>query len=291
MIKTAVFPVAGLGSRFLPATKAIPKEMLVVVDKPLIQYAVEEAKAAGIEKFIFITSQGKEAIENHFDSHSSLENVLQARKKLEDLEKIRSIQIPEGQAVFIRQSEPLGLGHAVWCARHFIEEEAFTLLLADDLVAAQTPCLKQMIDSYNVQDGNMVAVMEVSHNETNKYGILEIASKTDNKIYSKGVVEKPDPVHAPSTTAIIGRYILQKSIFEPLNLKKEGAGGEIQLTDALQHCLQNNVPLTGFQFTGNRYDCGTKSGWLQANLALAAEEDELKPYLETIINNLLGRQD
>lgn len=290
MIKTAVFPVAGLGSRFLPATKAIPKEMLVVVDKPLIQYAVEEAKAAGIEKFIFITSQGKEAIENHFDSHSSLENVLSARKKLEDLEKIRSIQIPEGQAVFIRQSEPLGLGHAVWCARHFIEEEAFSLLLADDLVAGKIPCLKQMIDAYDNQDGNMVAVMDVAKNETNKYGILDVDLRLDNKLRAKGVVEKPAPANAPSTTAIIGRYILQKSIFEPLNLKKEGAGGEIQLTDGLQAMLQKNVNLTGFEFAGNRYDCGTKVGWLQANLALAVEDKELKPYLEKMMSKILSHQ-
>jgi UTP--glucose-1-phosphate uridylyltransferase len=284
MIKTAVFPVAGLGSRFLPATKAIPKEMLVVVDKPLIQYAVEEAKAAGIEKFIFITSQGKEAIENHFDSHSSLESVLNTRKKFEDLEKIRSIQIPEGQAVFIRQSEPLGLGHAVWCARHFIEEDAFALLLADDLVDAATPCLQQMINSYDSKDGNMVAVMDVAKDETNKYGILNIANKSGDKIYAKSVVEKPNPESAPSTTAIIGRYILQKSIFKPLHLKKEGAGGEIQLTDALQQCLQENIALTGFKFEGKRYDCGTKVGWLQANLSLAAADMEIRPYLNEIIN-------
>ena len=168
MIKTAVFPVAGLGSRFLPATKAIPKEMLVVIDKPLIQYAVEEAKAGGIEKFIFITSQGKEAIEDHFDSHSALESVLQARGKTEDLEKICSIRIPEGQALFIRQHEPLGLGHAVWCARHYIQEESFALLLADDLIQAPKSCLKQMVESYNDDDGNMVAVIDVPESDINR---------------------------------------------------------------------------------------------------------------------------
>ena len=282
MIKTAVFPVAGLGSRFLPATKAIPKEMLVVIDKPLIQYAVEEAKPAGIDKFIFITSQGKEAIEDHFDSHSALEAVLQARGKIDDLEKIRSIKIPEGQALFIRQHEPLGLGHAVWCARHYIQEEAFALLLADDLIQAKSPCLKQMVEAYHEDDGNMVAVVDVPKNEVNRYGVLDIARQFGAKVASKGVVEKPDPAKATSTTAIIGRYILRTSIFEPLGLKKQGSGGEIQLTDALQSSLSAGVSLTGFCFQGDRYDCGTKVGWLQANLALAASDPEIRPYLESV---------
>lgn len=286
MIKTAVFPVAGLGSRFLPATKAIPKEMLVVIDKPLIQYAVEEAKAAGIEKFIFITSQGKEAIEDHFDSHSALESILQARGKVEDLAKIRSIRIPEGQALFIRQHEPLGLGHAVWCARHYIQEEAFALLLADDLIQSKTPCLKQMVQNYSAIDGNMVAVIDVQKDEVNRYGILDIASQSGLKVHAKAVVEKPAPSNAPSSTAIIGRYILSTTIFEPLGFKKQGAGGEIQLTDGLQALLGANIPLTGFRFSGERYDCGTKVGWLQANLALAAADPELRPYLESVMTTL-----
>ncbi len=286
MIKTAVFPVAGLGSRFLPATKAIPKEMLVVIDKPLIQYAVEEAKAAGIEKFIFITSQGKEAIEDHFDSHSALESVLQARGKTEDLEKICSIRIPEGQALFIRQHEPLGLGHAVWCARHYIQEESFALLLADDLIQAHKSCLKQMVESYNDDDGNMVAVIDVPESEINRYGVLDIARQSGAKVVARGVVEKPSSANAPSSTAIIGRYILRKSIFGPLGLKKQGAGGEIQLTDALQTLLASDTPLTGFRFKGDRYDCGTKIGWLQANLALAASDPELRPYLQSVMVTL-----
>ena len=286
MIKTAVFPVAGLGSRFLPATKAIPKEMLVVVDKPLIQYAVEEAKAAGIEKFIFITSQGKEAIEDHFDSHSGLESILQARGKTDDLTKIRSIRIPEGQALFIRQHEPLGLGHAVWCARHYIQEDAFALLLADDLIQATTPCLKQMVQAYSEEDGNMAAVIDVPKNEVNRYGVLDILTQLGQKVRAKAVVEKPDAAVAPSSTAIIGRYILRTSIFEPLGYKKQGAGGEIQLTDGLQTMLGTNVPLTGFRFNGDRYDCGTKVGWLQANLALAAADPELRPYLESVMTTL-----
>jgi len=286
MIKTAVFPVAGLGSRFLPATKAIPKEMLVVVDKPLIQYAVEEAKAAGIEKFIFITSQGKEAIEDHFDSHSGLESILQARGKTDDLTKIRSIRIPEGQALFIRQHEPLGLGHAVWCARHYIQEDAFALLLADDLIQAKTPCLKQMVEAYSEEDGNMAAVIDVPKNEVNRYGVLNILTQFGLKVCAKAVVEKPDAATAPSSTAIIGRYILRTSIFEPLGFKKQGAGGEIQLTDGLQTMLGANVPLTGFRFNGDRYDCGTKVGWLQANLALAAADPELRPYLESVMTTL-----
>jgi len=254
MIKTAVFPVAGLGSRFLPATKAIPKEMLVVVDKPLIQYAVEEAKAAGIEKFIFITSQGKEAIEDHFDSHSGLESILHARGKNEDLAKIRSIRIPEGQALFVRQHEP--------------------------------SCLKQMVESYSKDDGNMVAVIDVPKNEVNRYGVLDIGSQTNAKVSAKAVVEKPDISVAPSTTAIIGRYILSTSIFEPLGFKKAGAGGEIQLTDGLQSMLKANTPLTGFRFQGERYDCGTKIGWLQANLALAASDPEVRPHLESVLPTL-----
>lgn len=286
MIKTAVFPVAGLGSRFLPATKAIPKEMLVVIDKPLIQYAVEEAKAAGIEKFIFITSQGKEAIEDHFDSHSALESVLRSRGKTEDLEKICSIRIPEGQALFIRQHEPLGLGHAVWCARHYIQEESFALLLADDLIQAQKSCLKQMVESYNSDDGNMVAVIDVPESEISRYGVLDIARQSGAKIVAKGVVEKPSSANAPSFTAIIGRYILSKSIFGPLGFKKQGAGGEIQLTDALQTLLSSDTPLTGFRFKGERYDCGTKVGWLQANLALAASDPELRPYLQSVMVTL-----
>lgn len=289
MIKTAVFPVAGLGSRFLPATKAIPKEMLVVVDKPLIQYAVEEAKAAGIEKFIFITSQGKEAIEDHFDSHSALESILQARNKFDDLEKIRSIKIPEGQALFIRQHEPLGLGHAVWCARHYIQEEAFALLLADDLIQARIPCLKQMVDAYTLEDGNMAAVIDVAKDQVDRYGILDVSAKNGAKVQTKSVVEKPSPANAPSTTAIIGRYILQRSIFEPLGFKKQGAGGEIQLTDGLQSMLKANVPLTGFHFKGDRYDCGTKIGWLQANIALASADPELRPYIESVMMNINGR--
>jgi UTP--glucose-1-phosphate uridylyltransferase len=286
MIKTAVFPVAGLGSRFLPATKAIPKEMLVVIDKPLIQYAVEEAKAAGIEKFIFITSQGKEAIEDHFDSHSGLESILEARGKVEDLEKIRSVRIPEGQALFIRQHEPLGLGHAVWCARHYIGEDAFALLLADDLIQSTTPCLKQMVKSYSEDDGNMVAVIDVPKNEVSRYGVLDIASQSGLKVQAKAVVEKPDAKNAPSSTAIIGRYILRTSIFEPLGFKKQGAGGEIQLTDGLQSMLGANVSLTGFRFNGDRYDCGTKIGWLQANMALAAADPELRPHLESVLTTL-----
>lgn len=286
MIKTAVFPVAGLGSRFLPATKAIPKEMLVVIDKPLIQYAVEEAKSAGIEKFIFITSQGKAAIEDHFDSHSALEAILQVRGKVADLAKIRSIRIPEGQALFIRQQEPLGLGHAVWCARHYIQEEAFALLLADDLICSSTPCMQQMVNAYHPTDGNMVAVIDVPKNEVNRYGVLDIGSQTATKVSAKAVIEKPRLESAPSTTAIIGRYILRHSIFEPLGLKKLGTGGEIQLTDALQAQLTTNTSLTGFRFQGERYDCGTKVGWLQANLALAASDPELRPYLESVMVTL-----
>ena len=278
-VKTAVFPVAGLGSRFLPATKAIPKEMLIVVDKPLIQYAVEEARDAGIERFIFITSQGKASIEDHFDSSPNLEKILQDRNKTAELERLKALELDHGQVIFIRQHAPLGLGHAVWCARHLIGAEPFALILADDLILSKKPCLKQMIDNYTESDANMVAVMEVERENVNRYGVLNTASDaTGIKIKAKGVVEKPSIKDTPSTTAIIGRYILHPQIFEHLEQQKPGINGEIQLTDAIQSMMQNH-PLYGFRFEGQRFDCGTKEGWLEANFAFAYAEPELREQM------------
>ncbi len=278
-IKTCIFPVAGLGSRFLPATKSIPKEMLVVVDKPLIQYAVEEAKAAGIERFIFVTSQGKSAIEDHFDSSPVLEETLRKRGKNVEVERLEALRLDPGQAIYIRQQAPLGLGHAVLCAQHLVNEDAFALILADDLVLAETPCLQQMIQEYNPQDGNMVGVMEVPMEQTNRYGILDVFQNKGEKVLARNVVEKPSLEKSPSNIAIIGRYILNQSIFGYLKNQTPGAGGEIQLTDAIQAMIKE-VPLCGYRYKGQRFDCGTKEGWLEANLAFAFEQPDLRINLQ-----------
>lgn len=278
MIKTCVFPVAGLGSRFLPATKSIPKEMLVVVDKPLIQYAVEEAKAAGIERFIFVTSQGKSAIEDHFDRIPLLEQTLEKRKKIGLLSKIIETALPPSQAIYVRQPFPLGLGHAILCAQHLIQEEAFAVILADDIILSQKSCMKQMIESYRPDDGNMVATMMVEPEHVSRYGILTVDSEEDKKVRASAVVEKPSLEDAPSRFAVIGRYILKKSIFGYLDRQNPGTGSEIQLTDSIQKMLPETA-LTGFSFDGERYDCGTKEGWLEANIAFACQDENMLSYL------------
>lgn len=279
-VKTAIFPIAGLGTRFLPATKASPKEMLIVGDMPLIQHAVVEALEAGIERFIFITSHGKTAIEDHFDSNPLLENVLQERGKMDDLTKVRKTQLDPGQAIFIRQQQPLGLGHAVWCARHLIQDEPFALLLADDLIISQTPCTKQLVQAYeNNGPGNYTAVMEVAAEKVSRYGILDIASQENGIITARGVVEKPSPETSPSHTAIVGRYILGPQVFDYINTKKRGIGQEVQLTDAFNPMIDAQVPFSGVLFEGERFDCGTKEGWLEANIAYAYADPELKPSL------------
>lgn len=267
-IRTAVFPVAGLGTRFLPATKAIPKEMLIVVDKPVIQYAVEEARQAGIENFIFITAQGKSSIEDHFDVNSSLEQILDQRNKTAELEALREFQLDPGQATFIRQQNPLGLGHAVWCAHQLIGNEPFALLLPDDLILSSEPCLAQMITAYRKFGGNVVAVMDVPKEHVSRYGVLDIAQDDGAHVQAKGVVEKPSIDKAPSTTAIVGRYILQPEIFEILGNHQKGAGGEIQLTDAFLPLIKT-MPFHGVRYKGQRFDCGSKEGWLEANIAFA----------------------
>lgn len=277
-IRTCVFPVAGLGTRFLPATKSIPKEMLVVVDKPLIQYAVEEAKAAGIERFIFITSMGKSAIEDHFDAMPILEQTLHSRGKTRELALIQNACLNPGQAIYVRQQRPLGLGHAIYCAKELIEDDAFAVILADDLVQHTTPCLKQMIDAYSTADGNMVGVMDVAPTDVNRYGILAVSADNGGKVTAGDVVEKPAPEKAPSRTAIIGRYVLQRGIFDKLANQSQGTGGEIQITDAIQ-AMMPQTPLTGYRFAGTRYDCGTKFGWLEANLAFALDDPELQEHL------------
>ncbi|MEM6603590.1 MAG: UTP--glucose-1-phosphate uridylyltransferase GalU [Pseudomonadota bacterium] len=285
-VKKAVFPVAGLGTRILPATKAIPKEMLTIIDKPLIQYAVEEALAAGIEHIIFVTGQGKSALEDHFDRSANLEQTLEARGKTDRLDMIRQFELRDGQISYVRQSAPLGLGHAVWCARHLVGDEPFAVLLPDDYCAAETPILKQMVDAYNKTGGNILAVTEVAREHTNKYGILEIGATEGNLTEVKGLVEKPDPEDAPSTLSVIGRYVLRPELFKHLGAHEKGAGGEIQLTDAMCKMI-GEVPIHGLHYDGKRYDCGDKFGYVVATIETAMGHKEIgndtKAHLKAVI--------
>ena len=273
-IRKAVFPVGGLGTRFLPATKAIPKEMLPVVDKPLIQYAVEEARAAGIEEFIFVTSRGKTAIEDHLDYSQELAAVLSKRGKTSEAQALHQWMPDAGHVTFIRQPEPRGLGHAVWCARALIGDEPFAVLLADDLIQSATPCLKQMIKAHDDVGGNLVAVMSVAKEHVSRYGVIDPTVQRGRLVEARGVVEKPAPEQAPSTLAVIGRYILQPRVLEHLDGAKPGTGGEIQLTDAIARSALEH-PLHGFRFEGQRFDCGDKLGFLEANLAFALARPDL----------------
>jgi UTP--glucose-1-phosphate uridylyltransferase len=272
-VKKAVFPVGGMGTRFLPATKSMPKEMLPVVDKPIVHYAFEEAKAAGIEQFIFVTGRNKTAIDNHFDHSYELEMLLSEKGKAGDLGLVRDWLPNPGNIFFTRQQEPMGLGHAVWCARHFIKDEPFAVILADDMVQADVPCLKQMMDAY--RGGNMAAVMDVPREQTRNYGILDVLQDNGKSVLAKGLVEKPAPEAAPSTLSIIGRYILDSDVFEQLEKHRKGSGGEIQLTDAIAAMLPETT-FTGFRFEGTRFDCGNKAGFLEANIAFALEREDMR---------------
>jgi UTP--glucose-1-phosphate uridylyltransferase len=276
-VRKAVFPVGGLGTRFLPATKAMPKEMLPVVDKPLIQHAVEEARAAGIEEFIFVTGRSKTALEDHFDHSFELEATLGERGKTETLAALHSWMPEAGQVSYTRQQKPLGLGHAVWCARNLVGDEPFAVLLADDLILAETPCLKQMVDVYGETGGNVVAVMDVPREHTKRYGVLDVAADDGRLAKVRGLVEKPAPEKAPSTLSIIGRYILQPEIFDHLAKIGQGAGGEIQLTDGLMKLVEGGRPFHGLRFAGRRFDCGDKIGFLHANIALALARPDMAP--------------
>jgi len=273
-VRKAVFPVGGMGTRFLPATKAMPKEMLPVVDKPLIQYAVEEAQAAGIEHFIFVTGRGKNALEDHFDHAPELERTLKERGKFDLVEAVTSWMPKSGQMSYTRQTEPMGLGHAVWCARDLVDEEPFAVLLPDDLILAKTPCLKQMVAVHTEVGGHVVAVSDVPREHTKRYGILDVEFDNGRIAKAKGLVEKPDPAVAPSTLSIIGRYILHPAVFDVLDKKEKGAGGEIQLTDAISQTI-GMVPFHGLRFEGRRFDCGDKVGWLEANVAFALEREDI----------------
>jgi UTP--glucose-1-phosphate uridylyltransferase len=289
-IRKAVFPVAGLGTRFLPATKAIPKEVLPLVDKPLIQYAIDEARAAGITDFIFVTAKGKSALEDYFDSSPELVRSLRAKNKLDLLRAIEPSEMPSGAISYIRQQEALGLGHAVWCARHLVGDEPFAVILPDDVIAAETPCLTQMIEAYSNVGGNIVATMDVSPDDAPNYGIIDPAARDGLLITAKGLVEKPAKADAPSTLAIIGRYILTPAVMRTLDEMKQGAGGEVQLTDAIAGEIAAGRAVHGFQFAGQRYDCGSKAGFLKATVAFALARpdlcDEFGAFISETVKNL-----
>jgi UTP--glucose-1-phosphate uridylyltransferase len=285
-VRKAVFPVAGLGTRFLPLTKSLPKEMLPLVDRPLVQNAIEEAREAGIEDFIFVTSRGKSVLEDHFDINPELNATLEARGKTTELEIVRQTQIESGHLFSTRQHKPLGLGHAVWCAKQIVGREPFAILLPDDVVLAKRGCLAQMIDVYNELGGNVVAVVDVPREQTNRYGILDVSSDDGRIAAIKGLVEKPKPEVAPSTLSIIGRYILQPEVFDHLDRKMVGAGGEIQLTDAMAQLI-GSAPFHGFRYDGKRYDCGDKVGFLEANIAFALARPDIGEQVRTAIEEVL----
>jgi UTP--glucose-1-phosphate uridylyltransferase len=267
-VRKAVFPVAGLGTRTLPATKAMPKEMLTVVDRPLIQYAVEEAKAAGIEQFYFVTGRAKSTIEDHFDVAYELEATLRERGRSELLAELEAWLPEPGDIAFTRQQRPYGLGHAVWCARHLIGDEPFAVILVDDLMVGATPCLVEMLAAYEETGGNLVAVIEVPREQTRRYGVLDVIEDRGRLVRARGVVEKPDPAVAPSTLTIIGRYIIQPEIFAHLAKLAPGSGNEIQLTDGLDRLIAEGQPFHGLRAMARRFDCGDKLGYLEANVAL-----------------------
>ena len=282
-VKKAIFPVAGLGTRFLPATKALSKEKFPVVDKPLIQYALEEAREAGIEEYIFVTGRSKSTIQDHFGRSYELEKILIDNNKSELVEEIKSWVPDPSQISYVRQQKALGLGHAVWCARNNIGDEPFAVLLADDLVLSNPGCLAQMMEVYADVKGNVVAIEEVPIEKVNRYGVLDIESEDGVIVKAKGLVEKPSPKVAPSNLSIIGRYILQPDVFRKLDNQEKGAGNEVQLTDAIAETL-NDIPFHGFKFAGKRFDCGSRLGYLEANLAYALERPSMKDDILTIIN-------
>ena len=284
-LRKAVFPVAGLGTRFLPATKSMPKEMLTVVDKPLIQYAVEEALEAGIEQIIFVTGRGKGALEDHFDISYELEDTMRARGT--SLDAISHIRMKPGSPVYVRQQEPLGLGHAVWCAREIVGDEPFAVLLPDELMVGKPGFMKQMVEAYNQVGGNVIGALEVPDSETDKYGIISPGAIDGRLTEVTALIEKPKLGTAPSNLMIPGRYILQPEVMRILETQEKGAGGEIQLTDAMAQLI-GNQPFHGFTFDGQRYDCGDKGGYIQANLAIALSRADIGPGVRAFAERLLA---
>ncbi|MFK5977960.1 MAG: UTP--glucose-1-phosphate uridylyltransferase GalU [Rhizobiaceae bacterium] len=285
-IKKAVFPVAGLGTRFLPATKAVPKEMLTVLDKPVIQYAVDEARAAGIEHFVFVTGRNKGVIEDHFDIQYELQKTLEERNKDIAIEILDSSQLKAGQASFTRQQSPLGLGHAVWCARDIVGDEPFALFLPDMVMQDERGCMSRMVDLYSRTGGNIIATEEVAWEETHKYGVVEMGDNVEGGFEVTGMVEKPAPGTAPSNLFINGRYILQPEIFDILENQATGAGGEIQLTDAMI-TLAKQQNFYGFTFTGRTFDCGSKEGFIMANIAFSLWRKDMAEHIRPEIERLM----
>jgi UTP--glucose-1-phosphate uridylyltransferase len=285
-VRKAVLPVAGLGTRFLPATKAMPKEMLTVVDRPLIQYAVEECLAAGIEEFVFVTGRNKGALEDHFDTAYELESTLQQRGKVRELKQTQGATLKPGNAVFTRQQEPLGLGHAVWCARDWIGREPFAVLLPDELTIDTPSCTAQLVAAHSRTGGNVVAVMDVPREQTKNYGIAAVKAENEGLAEITGLVEKPRPDEAPSTLALIGRYVLQPEVFDHLDRRETGAGGEIQLTDAMAK-LVGSQPFHALRYTGRRYDCGSRLGFLEANVAVALHRPDTAAETRALLGRLL----
>ncbi|HEX8641952.1 MAG TPA: UTP--glucose-1-phosphate uridylyltransferase [Allosphingosinicella sp.] len=279
-VRKAVFPVAGLGTRFLPATKAIPKEMLTVVDRPLIQYALEEAREAGIEQFIFVTGRGKGALEDHFDIAYELEATMSGRGKSLDI--LQSTRTASGSVVSVRQQEPLGLGHAVWCARDIVGDEPFAVLLPDEVMVGRPNCLAQMVAAYERVGGNVVAALEVPAEETHKYGVIDPGGRDGALTEIRGLVEKPPQGSAPSNLMLPGRYILQPEVMRALDAHEKGAGGEIQLTDAMAKMI-GRQPFHGYTFDGERHDCGSAAGFVIANLALALKREDLAPAVRAFL--------
>lgn len=285
-VTKAVFPVAGLGTRFLPATKSVPKEIMTLVDRPLVQYAIDEARAAGIKEFIFITSRGKSALEDYFDESPILEQELRKKGKTAILEDLKSTNMESGAIAYMRQHKALGLGHAVWCARRLIGNEPFAVMLPDDVISAEKPCLQQMVEAYEETGGNMVAAMEVPKNKTSSYGILDVKEDMGAMVSVKGMVEKPNVEDAPSNLAVIGRYILDPKVLKNLNKLKTGAGGEIQLTDAIAQEI-DGTGVYGYRFNGQRFDCGSKAGFLQATVAFGLARDDLKDDLRSFLDSVM----
>ena len=287
-VTKAIFPVAGLGTRFLPATKSIPKEIMTLVDRPLIQYAIDEARAAGITEFIFVTSRGKGALEDYFDHSPQLEETLRAKGKDEQLEMLEATNMDSGAIAYIRQHRALGLGHAVWCARRLLLDEPFAVILPDDVIAAETPCLQQMVEAHEKTGGNMVAAMEVPDSKTSSYGILDVKEDMDSVVSVKAMVEKPAPGTAPSNLAVIGRYILTPDVMDHLHEMKTGAGGEIQLTDAIAEEISRSDNVYGYRFKGQRFDCGSKAGFLQATVAFGLGRDDLRDEFQDYLTDMMS---
>jgi len=289
-VTKAIFPVAGLGTRFLPATKSVPKEIMTLVDRPLIQYAIDEAREAGITDFIFVTARGKGALEDYFDRAPELEKNLKKAGKEDLLKELRRTDMESGTIAYIRQREARGLGHAVWCARRLIGDEPFAVLLPDDLIMASQGCLKQMVDAYHQTGGNMVATMQVPVSQTKNYGMLDKGSVDGRLVEVKGMVEKPNIDESPSDLAVIGRYILKPEVMTSLGKFRQGAGGEIQLTDAISEQISLGHAVTGYRFDGQRFDCGSKAGFLQATVAYALNRPELRDEFQQYLDSLTGLQ-